>query len=712
MKPTLRITVLAFLSSSLLACGGSSSPEDTSDGGGDPVSSFTISTEFNAEQGEISPSSAVVSEGETASFEVNPSDGFSIEQVTGCNGQLSGNTYSTGQITEDCAITANFTEDAVVYTVSTEFNSEQGAISPSSATVSAGEMISFEVNPVDGFLIDTVTGCGGELSGSTYSTGEITQNCTVTASFSEEVTYYTVSTDFDSSRGSINPTSATVEADQSTTFNITPNEGFSLDTVTGCSGNLEQFTYTTGNITADCSVTATFNELPTQVENAFCFEGYCDGESPKEIEHNLLDDGQTYTAHYIAVTPAQNPFYYNVDSEFGDVVAINVTSDVNDDVITYEYDMDAQTITIDNPYSYAEHPLITFTVTMENATGDSSQQDISVLYFNAYASTRVSHFDGTFQPLSIQGSKTFSVAFENYGAADSKELFVQDFAMEIPAIWASVDSQDNCKFATDENGNLTDKVTLESCNAFSMSVDQQNDEVTITTDLKYLVDNYGNEIGTGSVIKPSIDICVTPASESFGAGECQLVYTAQMNAFISDVSAEEQAKIDELNALMPQVRAYFEYSVVIRELASLLAVNGLITAKEREEVINESRFYVSPLMHEYRRAQHFFFSDKSMGTAALGDSTDDIEVIISNIEYYLQYDRFAEWLSEIYNYLVSTAGVSDTYGYLNTVDPIAVLEDGSASRFANNSSYGEFVDGEFVFYPEYKVLKMAVEKSF
>lgn len=58
--------------------------------------------------GTISPSSATVNSGKTASFTVTPSTGYSIASVTGCGGTLKGNTYTTGAITADCTVSASF----------------------------------------------------------------------------------------------------------------------------------------------------------------------------------------------------------------------------------------------------------------------------------------------------------------------------------------------------------------------------------------------------------------------------------------------------------------------------------------------------------------------------------------------------------------------------------------------------------------------------
>jgi hypothetical protein len=58
--------------------------------------------------------------------------------------------------------------------------------------------------------------------------------------------------------GTITPDSVTVSSGASTSFTLTPNSGFVIDTVTGCAGSLVSNAYTTAAVSADCTVSATF----------------------------------------------------------------------------------------------------------------------------------------------------------------------------------------------------------------------------------------------------------------------------------------------------------------------------------------------------------------------------------------------------------------------------------------------------------------------
>ena len=232
--------------------------------GGGPVT-FAVSTLAGA-HGAISPTSAVVTEGDTANFTVTPDTGYSIDSVTGCGGSLVGNTYTTAPVTANCTVAANFISDntgggSETFMVSTSAGAH-GAISPVGVIVNGGDTANFTITPDTGYSIDSVGGCGGSLSGNTYTTGPITADCTVAATFIIDNTgggpvTFTVSTST-GANGAISPVSAIVNEGDTSSFTVTPDTGYLIDSVGGCGGSLSGNTYTTGPITANCMVSATF----------------------------------------------------------------------------------------------------------------------------------------------------------------------------------------------------------------------------------------------------------------------------------------------------------------------------------------------------------------------------------------------------------------------------------------------------------------------
>ena len=98
MKNIINGVLFACLVTLFTACGG---------GGGGTSERFTVSTSTGA-NGSISPTSVTLNENDDTTFTVNPDTGYSINTITGCGGSLTGNSYTTGQITADCTVTVDF----------------------------------------------------------------------------------------------------------------------------------------------------------------------------------------------------------------------------------------------------------------------------------------------------------------------------------------------------------------------------------------------------------------------------------------------------------------------------------------------------------------------------------------------------------------------------------------------------------------------------
>ncbi len=232
---------------------------------GTPPITHTV-TPTAGPNGSIAPSTPqTVTDGSTVAFTVTPDTHYGIASVTGCGGSLSGNTYTTAPITADCTVSATFELSTHVVTPSAGSN---GAIAPDTPqTVDDGDTIQFTLTPDAHYAIDGVSGCGGTLDGDTYTTGAITSDCTVTATFA--IITHTV-TPSAGSGGTIAPsTPQTVDDGATTTFTVTATPPYQVGTVSGCGGSLDGDTYTTGAVTADCTVSATFSILDFIFSNGF-----------------------------------------------------------------------------------------------------------------------------------------------------------------------------------------------------------------------------------------------------------------------------------------------------------------------------------------------------------------------------------------------------------------------------------------------------------
>ena len=215
--------------------------------------SSLIVTPSAGANGTISPDTPqLVNLNDTFSFTVTPAPGYHIGSVTGCGGSLTDVTYITGPVTADCTVTASFAIDT--YTVTAlVVNPLGGSVEPSSGIVDYGGTATFTVTTIPGY---TASVSEGTLVGTTWTIPNITSALDLTITFT--INTLTVSASVSGGNGSVTPTSQTVNYNETASFTVTPAPGYHIDSVTGCGGYLAGDTYTTGPVTTDCSVSASF----------------------------------------------------------------------------------------------------------------------------------------------------------------------------------------------------------------------------------------------------------------------------------------------------------------------------------------------------------------------------------------------------------------------------------------------------------------------
>jgi hypothetical protein len=136
--------------------------------------------------GTITPPSRTVSHGSATTFTITPNAGYTTVTPIGGTcpaGSLVGTTYTTGLIIADCTVSATFTINS--YTV-TPSAGAGGTISPNTPqAVDYGSTKSFTITPDAGKYISSISGTcpAGSLVGTTYTTGAIVANCSVSVLF-------------------------------------------------------------------------------------------------------------------------------------------------------------------------------------------------------------------------------------------------------------------------------------------------------------------------------------------------------------------------------------------------------------------------------------------------------------------------------------------------------------------------------------------------
>ncbi|MEP0356529.1 MAG: DUF1566 domain-containing protein [Paraglaciecola sp.] len=222
--------------------------------------SFTININ-TSENGIVDATSPqLINFGESVFFSVIADPGFSIDSVVGCDGALSGTTYTASSVQSNCSITALF--EANEYDVQVMV-SAGGQVSPDTIqTYTHGQVAEFMLIPNTGYIISSVSGCDGLLTGATYRTSALISDCTVTANFTPLVEHL-VSFDI-GENGTMELSNELISDPQlivsgaTISLIVTPNDGYSIDSITGCTGTLDGLIYEAAAITEDCMITATF----------------------------------------------------------------------------------------------------------------------------------------------------------------------------------------------------------------------------------------------------------------------------------------------------------------------------------------------------------------------------------------------------------------------------------------------------------------------
>lgn len=194
-------------------------------------------------------SQTVIAGGSGSAVSAVPATGYHFAQWSDAS---TANPRTDTNVNADLSVSSSFAINMYAVTASASGN---GSIGPATVDVAHGGTTAFSVVPGSGASLLQVQGCGGTLSGNTFTTGPITSACAVTATFgaNEVVVSATAGTG-----GSITPASVVVEQGGTATFTLAPQAGYSITGVAGCDGTLSGNTYTVAAVTGACTVTASF----------------------------------------------------------------------------------------------------------------------------------------------------------------------------------------------------------------------------------------------------------------------------------------------------------------------------------------------------------------------------------------------------------------------------------------------------------------------
>jgi alpha-tubulin suppressor-like RCC1 family protein len=217
------------------------------------ANSFKVTSKVS-EGGKIDLTSKLVNEGDILNITLTADDGYELDSVSGCEGQLVDSVYTTGAITGSCEIDVTYMLERVAVSINATAG---GSVDLQSQLINPGSKAIFNLTANEGFDIGVVSGCEGTLEEGSYTTSAISSACIVNVSFVEQ--FFEVTTEV-SAGGTVDLATQTVTYGNTATITLTPDNLFEIATVSGCEGTLIDNVYTTETLTDNCEITATFGE--------------------------------------------------------------------------------------------------------------------------------------------------------------------------------------------------------------------------------------------------------------------------------------------------------------------------------------------------------------------------------------------------------------------------------------------------------------------
>ncbi|RLL87082.1 InlB B-repeat-containing protein [Mesotoga sp. BH458_6_3_2_1] len=217
--------------------------------------------------GSIDPSGSVsVEHGSSKTFTMNPSEGYSVEDVL-VDGESVGPraTYTFNNVTSNHTITVSFTTlPPDTYTATFNVSDSSGAVQGANVTFN-GEMKSTDV---DGEAVFAGVLAGNKdytvsKTGYNNSTGTVNVDSDENVNVTLTKKIYTITASAGTG-GSIDPSgSVSVEHGSSKTFTMNPSEGYSVEDVLVDGESVgPRATYTFNNVTSNHTITVSFTTLP------------------------------------------------------------------------------------------------------------------------------------------------------------------------------------------------------------------------------------------------------------------------------------------------------------------------------------------------------------------------------------------------------------------------------------------------------------------
>ena len=322
---------------------------DDDDDSDDPPVTYTI-TATAGTGGTAQPATQTVTAGQDASVAVAASDGYCIQQIT-VDGDVqftAADASQTNYTVQFPAVDASHTVEASfaqVYTVTASIGAGgtvqfggQTVADGDSAAFLAGDTLTFTVQPDAQYKIASVQADGEDLSGENGSyTYTVKGDCIIAVTF-QKLTY-TVTAKVSGTGGNVSVSPDEVEHGGSVTVTVTPEEGYTVDSVQTADGTPLTLnadgTYTLANVTKDQTITVTFQQQ-TYTVTVTAGAGGTASVSSNEVEHGgSVTVTVTPDGGYIVDSVQDNGTDVTKQVENNTYTLTNVTAD-HDITVTFQ----------------------------------------------------------------------------------------------------------------------------------------------------------------------------------------------------------------------------------------------------------------------------------------------------------------------------------------------------------------------------------------
>jgi peptidoglycan/xylan/chitin deacetylase (PgdA/CDA1 family) len=133
-----------------------------------------------------------------------------------------------------------------------------GLIIPNSIKVKKNTSVSFAIEPDDNFFVSSVSGCQGVYTDGLYKISKASKSCSINVHFKKS-SYILIA--METQGGQITPNSLDVEYGMPAQFTITPENGYKVKLVSGCSGELIGNKYIIADVKEHCIVLPEFERI-------------------------------------------------------------------------------------------------------------------------------------------------------------------------------------------------------------------------------------------------------------------------------------------------------------------------------------------------------------------------------------------------------------------------------------------------------------------